>query len=300
MKIGLALGSGSARGWAHIGVIKALADAGIEPDIICGTSAGAMIGAAHVAGNLDKLERWAQSVSYLDTARFLRLGSMEGGIIGTEKFDAFLHEFVAAEDILIENLERPYAAVATVLFSGRERWLSKGPLLDAVRASIALPGFFPPRHREDEWLLDGGLVNPVPISVCRALGADLVIAVNLNRDMAGKHLLERREASSDSEASTRTFDRIAGAVENFVSERFRADNDAPPGLFDSLAGAIHIVQDRITSARIAGDPPDILLSPHLRDIGLLEMYRARDAIAEGSACVERMRDEIDYVINARR
>jgi NTE family protein len=302
MSIGLALGSGSARGWAHIGVIRALAEAGIEPDIICGTSMGALVGAAHAAGNLDALETWARSVSHLDTARFLRLRSADKGLIGTERFDDFLQKYVAEESVLIERLDRPYAAVATALFSGRERWLTEGSLLDAVRASTALPGLLPPRRHGDDWLVDGGLVNPVPVSVCRALGADLVIAVNLNRDMAGKRFLERQaESRQDDDADDGDEDEggLLARVGNFVSERFGSDGDEAPGLLDSMASAIHITQERITGARIGGDPPDVTLNPRLRDVGLLELYRARESIAEGRACVERMREEIDHVIDTR-
>lgn len=303
MNIGLALSSGSARGWAHIGVIRALAEAGIEPDIICGTSSGALMGAAYAAGNLDALEAWARSVSYLDTARFLRLRNADQGLIGTERFDAFLRECVAEESVLIEELDRPYAAVATALFSGRERWLTEGSLLDAVRASAALPGLLPPRRRGDDWLVDGGLVNPVPVSVCRAVGADLVIAVNLNHDLAGKHLLRKKVATGEeadhAEERSGFLARVADTVGGFVSEHFDSDGDENPGLLDSMASSIHIVQERITGARLGGDPPDILLTPRLRDVGLLELYRAREAIDEGHACVERMRAEIDYVIESR-
>lgn len=293
MKIGLALGSGSARGWAHIGVIRALAEHGMRPDIVCGTSIGALVGAAHVAGNLDRLEEWIRSLTRLETARFFELSTSFTGFVNTSRLRRFLEQHVAGADTLIENLGRQYGCVATDLETGREIWFTKGPMLEAVWASIALPGLFPAIRHDNRWLVDGGLVNPVPVSVCRALGADVVVAVNLNGDIVGKHLVKAPE--------TKKKNGMAEALTNLVREYagplfpLSGEEDEPPGLFDAIAGSVNIAQERITRSRLAGDPPEVLLSPKLSHIGLLEFFRAGEAIEEGRKCVQRMLPEIEYL-----
>lgn len=187
--IGLALGSGSSRGWSHIGIINALAKLNITPDIVCGTSIGSLVGAAYVSNKLQKLEEWVCSLSRLETARFFEINTSLSGFVNKERFQKFLNEYVASDGITIEDLGKQYAAVATDLETGREVWLNQGPLIEAVWASISLPGLFPAIKNNNRWLVDGGLVNPVPVSVCRAMGADIVIAVNLNGDIVGKHLV---------------------------------------------------------------------------------------------------------------
>lgn len=184
-RIGLALGGGSARGWAHIGVIRVLAEAGIEPDLVCGTSIGALVGAAYVAGELDPLEKWVRSLRLQTVVSFLDV-SLNGGLIKGDKLITFFRNHFVDRDI--GELARPFGAVATDLRRGREVWLREGRVSDAVRASIALPGLFTPTERDGSWLVDGGLVNPVPVSLCRAMGADLVIAVDLNTGLLGRHI----------------------------------------------------------------------------------------------------------------
>jgi len=296
MKIGLALGSGSSRGWSHIGVINALSAQGIEPDIVCGTSIGSLVGASYVSNNLHKLEEWVCSLSKLETARFLEINRSLNGFVNTERLHSFLHKYVAEDAALISSLSKKYASVATDLETGREVWLNDGTLLEAVWASIAMPGLFPAINNNNKWLVDGGLVNPVPISVCRALGADVVIAVNLNGDIVGKHF---NKPPQPVKRDTGVVARITDLVSEYTAAVFskvRPDNEAP-GLFEAIAGSVNITQDRITRSRMAGDPPDILLSPKLAHIGLLEFYRANEAIAEGQQCVERMMPEINHVLN---
>ncbi len=315
MKIGLALGSGSSRGWSHIGVIKALADLGIEPEIVCGTSAGAIVGAAYVANNLNDLESWALSITKFETAKFFELKKSFNGFINAKRLQQFLTQHVAEHDIQIEQLTKRFAAVATDLETGREVWLNKGCLLDAIWPSFALPGLFSPVAHEHSWLIDGGLVNPVPVSLCRALGADLVIAVNLNGDLVArqpqlslaKEKSKRKtkkteenvvKKSKKNKENNSLVDKVTQYVSTKTSEVFAISEDKkiPPSLFETLAGSVNIVQDRITKSRMAGDPPDILLTPRLADIGLLELYRAEEAIAEGRACVERMAPEIKHLL----
>ncbi|WP_127476073.1 patatin-like phospholipase RssA [Sulfurivermis fontis] len=308
-RIGLVLGSGSARGWAHIGVIRALADAGIEPDIVCGSSIGALVGAAYASGNLDVLERWVRPLTFWDVVRLLDI-KMQGGLIeGVTLMDSFRDKI---RDTNIEQLDLPFAAVATDLGSGHEVWLQQGPLLPAVRASIALPGLFSPTRIDAQWLVDGGLVNPVPISLCRAMGADFIIAVNLNSDIVGRHLApkgkRKKETPAAEEGGRRDlFDQLLKQLNSGLRERAmnawrreRKDAEAPPGLFEVLASSINIMQDRITKSRMAGDPPDILLSPQLGQLGLLEFDRANEAIDEGVACVKRQLPQLRQALERLR
>ena len=307
-RIGLVLGSGSARGWAHIGVIRALADAGITPDIICGSSIGALVGAAHASGNLDVLEQWVRGLTFWDVVRLLDI-KMQGGLIeGVTLMDSFRDKI---SDINIEQLGLPFAAVATDLGSGHEIWLQQGPLLPAVRAAIALPGLFSPTRIDEHWLVDGGLVNPVPISLCRAMGADLIIAVNLNSDIVGRHMAPKPKRKNavpeETEGRRDLFDQLLKQLNSGLRERAinawrreRGSGNEPPGMFEVLASSINIMQDRITKSRMAGDPPDVLLSPQLGQLGLLEFDRASEAIEEGMECVKHQLPQLQQALGKRR
>lgn len=294
LKIALALGSGSSRGWAHLGVIEALAVHGIHPDIVCGTSVGALVGAAYTAGNADALREWVTSLSRLEIAGFFELNTSLAGFVNTRRLHGFLTRHVAPETALIEDLPCRFGSVATDLQSGREVWFTHGVLLTAVWASISLPGLFPAIRHENRWLVDGGLVNPVPVTLCRALGADVVIAVNLNGDIVGKHFIQPEKPSRKPGVT----DTLASLVKEYAAPlfSFAEEEDEPPGLFDAIAGSVNIAQERITRSRLAGDPPDIILSPKLAHIGLLEFHRAAEAIDEGRRCVERMLPEIRHVV----
>ena len=291
-RIGLALGSGSARGWAHIGVIDALAEAGIEPDIVCGTSIGALVGAAYVAGRLDALREWAQAATWREIVGLLDVRLTGGGVVRGRLVGGFLQRLGIAA--AIESYAKPFAAVATDLATGREVWLQSGPIHDAVLASAALPGIFAPARVGERWLVDGGLSNPVPVSVCRALGAEVIIAVNLNGDLLGRRFERAPPPAADSSAS----DAVLGGVLRHLPKALRAQaaqivprllsrGVSAPGYFDVLANSINIMQDHITRTRLAGEPPHVMLVPRLREIGLLEFNRAKEAIAEGRASVEQ-------------
>ena len=293
-RLGVALGSGSARGWAHIGVLKALAQAGIVPDIVAGTSIGALVGAAYASDRLTRLEEWVTQIDWWEIIRYMDLRM--GGVEGERLMRAFSER---VEDVPIETLARPFGAVATDLYTGREVWFQKGSLLEAVRASIALPGLFSPVQYRERWLVDGGLVDPLPVSLCRALGADQVIAVNLNGDIVGRHFSGR--------VSRRTLPnpllaRLSAGWQAMLGNGGSAAEkppvaDEPPGLFDVMAGAINIMQDRITRARMAGDPPDVVLAPRLAHLGLMDFDHAGEAIAAGMECVRLhlplLRDVLD-------
>jgi NTE family protein len=183
-RIGLALGSGAARGWAHIGVLKALTAAGIEVAVVCGSSIGAVVGAAYAAGRLPEIEAFARGLNWRGILGQLDLRPAGGGLFAGERVSRTLIDLIG--HAAIETLRLDYGAVATELGSGREVWLREGDLGVAIRASMALPGVLAPVELDGQWLLDGGLVNPVPVSLCRAMGAELVLAVNLNGGIAGR------------------------------------------------------------------------------------------------------------------
>ena len=295
--IGLALGSGASRGWSHIAVIKALISQGIEPDVVCGTSVGAMVGGSYVAGRLGELERWVLDASRSDALRFFDIKFSQVGFVNEERLKQFLNAYVADADLRIESLPKKFMAVCTDLDTGREVWCREGGLADAVRASMAMPGLFPAVRNEHRWLVDGGLVNPVPVSACRALGADVVIAVNLNSDIIGKRL--RRPEKTDIQKN-QDDDGQQGILGNLKKQALeysdslfaRDDESAVPGLFYAISSSINIFQDRITRSRLAGDPAEVLISPRLGDIGILDFQRAAEAMAEGDASVKRAMPEI--------
>ena len=295
VKIGLALGSGSARGWSHIGVIEALRDHGIEPDIICGCSIGALVGASYAANKITALETWARSLSLFETARFASLDTTLNGVINKERLQRVLTQFIADEEFTIAELQRPFASVATDLSSGREVWFTDGLLLDAVWASMSLPGLFPPVRHKKRWLVDGGLVNPVPVSVCRALGADFVIAVNLNGNLVGRHI-DKPGRPDENKPVTHWSDKIPWPMSSKQESNGGAGDEKAPRVFETIAGSINIIQDRITRSRMVGEPPDILITPELADIGLLEFYRAAECIDEGKASVSRALPEIQRLL----
>jgi NTE family protein len=291
-KVGIALGSGASRGWSHIGVLKALLKGGIEPAVVCGTSVGAMVGASYLAGNLGKLEDWVLGSSRADVLRFFSFRLANSGFVDRERFNWFLHNFVAAEDIRIEKLDKPYAAVCTDLDSGSEVSLCEGGLASAVRASMAMPGLFPAERAGQRWLVDGGLVNPVPVSVCRKLGADFVIGVNLNAEILGRHRVRDRTASdSDVDSILGQFRKHASKYSNsFLEDEIEADKT--PGLFAAISHTINIFQDQITRGRLATNPADVLIAPKVGDIGMFDFQRAADAIIEGEGCMQDAMAEV--------
>ncbi len=292
-KIGLALGSGAARGWSHIGVIEALVEAGFAPDIVCGTSMGALVGGAFATRRLPALKDWALAADWKAVTALVDVNLMSGGLVDGGRIVDWLAGIGIAGDI--ETLAVPYAAVATDLSTGREVWLQSGPLDRAIRASIALPGIFSPMEIDGRWLVDGGLVNPVPVSLCRALGADFIIAVNLNEDLLGRRLTKAvSEAASPPETGKAgglmdTLKAMPASIRAQLS-RFRlfGANGHTPGYFDVLANSINIMQDHITRSRLAGEPPHVQILPRLVDLGLLDFHHAGTAIAEGRAATDRV------------
>jgi NTE family protein len=290
--IGLALGSGAARGWAHIGVINSLAQLGVKPDVVAGCSIGALVGAALVSGHIDELGQWVASLDWQDVVAMLDI-SLKGGLIRGDRVVQYCSQQFFLPNF--SDLPIPFGCVATELSSGREVWLREGSIAEAVRASIALPGLFSPVLRNARVLVDGGLVNPVPVSLCRALGADIVIAVELGSGMVGRALQkdERAPLLSGENWAQRLL-----ATIGWRADGIEEGQAVPtlPSLADVVTSSINIMQMRIARSRLAGEPADVLISPRVAHLNMMEFDRAADAIAEGAAAVERIKPLLEHAL----
>jgi NTE family protein len=305
--IGLALGGGAARGFAHIGIVRTLIAHGIVPNVVVGTSIGAVVGGAYAAGHLDTLEEWARSLQPRNILGYLDIRLNGSGLIGGDKLAAQLE--AAIGPTLIEDLPLKFATVATEVRTGHEIWLTHGRMVDAMRASYALPGIFSPVLVGDRWLVDGALVNPVPVSAARAFGAEIVIAANLSSDIfahsttiyshgpsAEVTVAVAPETMTEQPAAPkRGFGRLFSAERTVKREFF--GTAGRPGISSVMVDAFNIMQDRITRARLAGDPPDLLISPRVGEIGWFDFHRADDLIAHGTRAAERAIDSIQEAIH---
>ncbi len=329
-RVGIALGAGSARGLAHLGVLKALNELDIYPDVVCGTSMGALVGAVYCTGRGEELASWVGALTPREILHYMEIRLRpQGGMAVAGRLMTYLRSTFG--DHTIEELAPAFAAVATDLYRGRETWLQKGPLWDAVRASIAIPGMLTPVQLQNRWLVDGALVNPVPVSLCRAMGANVIIAVNVNSDLLGRRdptpavdprsaeptpaeaeaLAQEQLAAASAEAGDvateeavgpSLFDRIGASLRGASAPmlNFWNGDERPalaPGTFNVMATALTVMQDRITRSRLAGEPPDVVIAPRLGHIGLLEFNRGAEAIDAGYASVMRMRDVIEHALD---
>lgn len=293
-KLGLALGSGGARGWAHIGAIRALEEIGVEPDVIAGCSMGAVVGAAWAAGKLDALEEFARNMTRAAFLAHFDLRLTGGGLVRGRAIMEALEEMGLPDRF--EKLDRPFIAVATDMSTGHEVWMQDGSLLDAVRGSIAIPGFFAPHHVEGRWLLDGGVINPVPSSACRALGADITIAINPNGrddgriwapDAASEGFFERLGEAG-------LIAQLPPALREFWTTR--EPRPEPPNYFEVVSAAIDILTEYLRKTRAASDPPHFALELDLRHITFIEMFRAAEAIEAGRDVVMAHREALEQLL----
>jgi len=299
--IGLALGGGAARGFAHIGILRTLIAHGIVPNVVVGTSIGAVVGGAYAAGHLDTLEEWARRLQPRNILGYLDIRLNGSGLIGGDKLAAHLE--AAIGPTRIEDLPLKYATVATEVRTGHEIWLTHGGMVDAMRASYALPGIFSPVLVGDRWLVDGALVNPVPVSAARALGAEIVIAANVSSDVFTHSTTiyshgapaVAPEQVAEPAPPKRGFGRIFSPERTMKREFF--GGGGRPGISSVMVDAFNIMQDRITRARLAGDPPDLLISPRVGQIGWFDFHRADDLINFGARAAERAIDSIREVIH---
>ncbi len=286
-RIGLALGSGSSRGWAHIGAIRALEARGVKPDIVCGSSVGALVGASYASGELERLEKWVTGLAWTTILRLMDLTWKGGLISGNRIFTMFRNNLFEKRDIA--DLPVKFGAIATELATGREIWLQHGDLLDAVRASCAMPGLFRPVVRDGVLLVDGGLVNPVPVSMCRAFGADVVIAVDLSWGKLGPY----RDRGLLIPPPQQDASWIGRLLRRTPEE---GEETRVPSIFEVFNTSLDIVEQRVARSRLAGDPADVLVAPLLPHFGTMEYHRSAEAIAEGRAAVERMGPLLDQVL----
>jgi len=302
--IGLALGGGAARGFAHIGILRTLIAHGIVPNVVVGTSIGAVVGGAYAAGHLDRLEEWARALLPRNILTYLDIRLNGSGLIGGTKLAAELE--AAMGQNLIEELPIKFATVATEIRTGHEIWLTHGPVVDAMRASYALPGIFSPVLVGDRWLVDGALVNPVPVSAARALGAEIVIAANLSSDVFAHSTtiyahgpmpavtIAASPEVLDPAPPKRRLGKFFSAERTVKREFF--GSAGRPGISTVMVDAFNIMQDRITRARLAGDPPDLLISPRVGQVGWFDFHRAEDLIAHGARAAERAIESIQEAI----
>ncbi|ASF13979.1 MAG: patatin-like phospholipase RssA [Shewanella xiamenensis] len=304
--IGIALGSGAAKGWAHIGVLNGLAAMGIKPDKVAGCSIGALVGAAYAHNHLAELEEWVRSFSSWDVLGLMDIRWRKGGLIGGEKVFDVLQSRIG--DINIEDLERPFAAIATDLYSGQEIWFRHGDLRQAVRASCSMPGILAPVRQGERWLVDGAVVNPVPVSVSRAMGVDIVIAVDLQGFHTGRlqvlpvnmtsHRAPKDETQMPARQETGFMDLFARGREyvGSLTDKFSLGTKSNPGMIAVMSQSMSILEQRHKRARLMGDPPDICVVPEVANIGTMEFHRAAEAIAAGEDAVAKVAHLIEAAI----
>ena len=308
--LGLALGGGVARGWAHIGAIRALLEAGIKPDIITGTSIGAVVGGAYLSGKLDVLEDWARKLNRRRMMSYMDVRWGGSGFMRGERLARVLNHYMG--DVRIEDLDRKFIAVACDLRTGYEVWLQKGLIVPAIRASYALPGAFEPIEIDGRHMIDGALVNPVPVSACRALGAHMVIAVSLNGDAFGpigtSHELDfdksPLEEAAEADGSVDPFELASQSLNKLRPDRLLLKSmmgehkpGAGPKIGSVMMSTLNIVMDRISRSRLAGDPPDVFIAPRIGHIGMLEFTKADELIERGYRAMQHEIPLIKSVIN---
>lgn len=292
--VAIALGGGMARGFAHIGVLNVLERHGIYPSIVAGTSIGAVVGAAYLSGKLKEFEEWALSLNRYKILSYLDLRVRSAGLIGGNKLDALLGEHFG--NMLIEDFDCPFVTVASDLVTGHEVWIRRGPVVEAMKASFALPGVFPPVERNHRLLVDGALVNPVPVSVCRSINARMTIGVDLHADIIGKAAQPGQSyqtvAGFDPFNEKDVDKKAQASFTNSITKRLFRREENNPSLFGVMVSALNIMMDRMTRSRLAGDPPDIHVKPMIGHIGLLEFEKAAELISEGEAAAMRVLPEI--------
>ncbi|HIE1218735.1 TPA: patatin-like phospholipase RssA [Serratia marcescens] len=297
IKIGLALGAGSAKGWAHIGVINALKKLGIEVDIVAGCSVGALVGAAFASHRLPVMEQWVRSFSYWDVIRLMDFSWQRGGLLRGDRVFNAVGQLLKISDIAECALK--FGAVTTNLSTGRELWLTEGDIHQAVRASCSMPGLLAPVWADGYWLVDGAVVNPVPVSLCRALGADIVIAVDLQHDA---HLMQqdlfsiRGEDESPDDTPAETW---RGRLRERVGRMRKRKSTTAPTAMEIMSTSIQMLENRLKRNRMASDPPDVLIQPFCPQISTLDFHRADEAIEAGLLAVEKQLDRLLPLIKNR-
>lgn len=282
-KVSLVLGSGGARGLAHIGVIRWLEEHNYEIKSISGCSIGSLIGGVYAAGKLDQLEEWMLTITKLDIANLLDFSWGSGGIFKGDKIINTLVGFL--EDIQIENLSIPFTAVAADIITEKEVWINSGSLFDAIRASISLPLFFTPVKYKDSLLIDGGVLNPVPIAPTFNDNTDLTIAVNLG----GVLIPEKKEIKNELDNSENE-EGFQQSITRFVKSFLKKDKEPHVrnwGMYDVADKAFDTMQSAIARAKMASYPPDVDIEVARNACGTLEFDRAEEMITLGYETTEQ-------------
>jgi NTE family protein len=301
--VGLVLGSGSSRGWAHIGVIEALEEENVPIDYIAGCSIGSYVGAIYASGSLQSLKEFVLRMdgkkvfSYFDIV-FPRAGFLNG----TKRLKELYSMHTDAADF--SDLKIPLMVVATDLETGKKVVLKSGSILHALRATMSIPGLFAPVKVKDRWLVDGGLVDPVPVGVARALEADVVIAVDLNSGIVSgkKRTRQSRRAAKktdDPQAyKSELFKKLSAYYETAginvadkINEMLRRESSVPD-IIETVMTSINIMQERITLINLAVEPPDVLIQPHLGQLKMMDFDQVEHTIEEGYVGVK---DKIEVI-----
>ncbi len=310
-KIGLVLGSGGARGWAHVGVLNCLVRHQVPLVCVVGTSAGAIFGSAFAAGRLDLANDLSENLDWRQLFDlFIEVNLPRSGLLTGRHIQHLLKELSGGNTFGTLNL--PFAAVATDLNTEHEVVLDAGPVDQAVRASIAIPGIFTPVVRNGQLLVDGGLVNPLPVSVARAMGADYVIAVDVNLNAAAPrqtHVPPQKLARRRRAIPAAGGERLA-ALRQVLDEwsaklpplrhasraafsRWVWPDTGSASIFDVLAQSFRLIENQITRSRLLLEPPDLLVQPAVGHLKTLEFHRAAEAVAAGDQAMEQALQKSD-------
>ncbi len=303
-KVGVVLGSGSSRGWAHIGVLQALTDSGIAVDCISGTSIGAYVGAIYAAGDLDRLAEFALSMDWRKVLSYMDLVFPKSGFIDGKRIKDLLAINTSAKTF--DDLKIPLAILATDLDTGERIVLDRGSLADAIRASVGVPGIVTPVKQGNRWLVDGGLVDPIPVEAVRDLGAEVVIAVDLtNTKVSRRNRTSPKAAhhpkdiseliSTEKKALTQRlldqYGRTSQRLKTLLTQWIRREEKSPH-LLDVMAATINIMQKQIAAINLSLSPPDVLIQPQLGDLKMFDFDQAERSIREG---YDRTMEKVDII-----
>lgn len=308
MKIGLALGSGGARGWAHVGVLQQLAAYGITPHCVAGTSIGALVGGVYCAGQLDSLVDLAQHLDWRRVVQlFVEIKLQKSGILAGRH----VMNLLRADDMVgaktFDELDIPFAAVATDLDTEDPVIIREGAVVDAIRASISIPGIFTPVRDEYRLLVDGGMADPLPIRVCRALGADLIIAVDINLNKAAtsppKEIAIPTHSPSPRihrimESVGRHMPQVRGELSELITRWFTPQKTirSEPSIIDVLTRSVRLMENQITRKILDQSPPDVLIQPCVGHISTLDFYRGAEAINAGIEAVKHEKEALEMAL----
>ncbi len=327
-KVGLALGSGGARGWAHIGAIRALEAAEIKIDYIAGTSIGAFVGGIYAVNQLDDLEEFVTEIDWKTIVSLLDVEFPTRGLLDGEKIYDLIYSHVL--DCNLEETQIPFHCVATNLLTQKAMVLKTGSMVNAVRASLSIPGVFTPFQIEESYLVDGGVINPVPVDVVKAMGSDVVIAINLNHphslsletsdmqpvatqsNQERQRIISRIKASKESAPETQeerkdhrieflnnlksryeaVQETVSEKINNWLPEREETETGNSPNIFDVIGSAINIMEQQVTQINLQVHQPDVLVQPRLSQYGIFDFHQAEVLMEEGYRAMEEALPEI--------